>query len=177
MNNDSFEHPNEIINLEPNNQETSSPNDLNGNIDANRTALQKLKYFWLYSKPCGILTLVVGIVSILASTTCFIIVYGTTYCHNNPKTCVISIVRLYAIIFLVVGVFILLFGTAIIVYSTRDRNSNIIRYHAKQLHTESDQDQSESKRKKKLSNRQKKKNVLIWLSMYSRNTCAQQKHT
>jgi hypothetical protein len=93
--------------------------------------MQKFKSFWECSKPCGILTLILGVLSIIASVSCFLIVYGTNYCQDTDieeslQKCSTPIIRLFAIVFLVISIFILFIGTVIVIYSKRDRNATII---------------------------------------------------
>jgi hypothetical protein len=88
------------------------------------------KRFWSYSKPCGILTLILGFLCLVSSITCFVIVYGTKYCletdDETHQSCSSQFARLVGISFLIFSIFFIFFGTVIVIYSTRDKNANII---------------------------------------------------
>jgi hypothetical protein len=129
---DSHHQPSSLTNLQLLHKAPgSSTFNVNNEKQHNQqSCIDAFKSFWACSKPCGILTLVLGILSIIGSIVCFVVIYGTSYCQETDDsvvhTCSEPMFKLIATVFLIFSIIVIFFGTVIVIYTTRDNRDNII---------------------------------------------------
>jgi hypothetical protein len=86
---------------------------------------EKIRWFFDCSKPCGFLTLVLGIFLLLLSVICFLFLFHDSLCAM-AETCDHPLVKMGAVCALVIGVVFVFLGLVIVVYSKKDINAKVI---------------------------------------------------
>ena len=108
---------------------------------------RRVESFWQCTKPCGVLTLIVGIFLLTASIFGFLLFLEQNLCHLI-KTCSNSLVKIATIMALVIGIVLTFLGSVIVVYVKKDGNADIIITSSKNISF----DQSEIRKMQEIKN-------------------------
>ncbi len=87
--------------------------------------MSRFRSFWECTKPCGILTLVFGIVLVSLSILGFILLFDNNLCQSL-ETCQNGLIQIGSVSNLVIGVVVTLIGIVIIIYSKKDSKTKVI---------------------------------------------------
>ena len=85
----------------------------------------KLKQFAECSKPCGVLTLVLGVLLMLLFVAGFVFIFNKRAC-SYTDTCSDPLLKTISTTNLVVGILFTLLGVVIVIYSKVDQTANVI---------------------------------------------------
>jgi hypothetical protein len=118
--------------IQNNNNNKNSLNNMISRDSRINTLRRKFKYFWQCTKPCGILTVIFGLLLLSASICGFIFLQVESICEK-AQTCLNATIKVCSVSFLVLSIVTIFFGFIIIIYSKRDRHANIIVASTKNL--------------------------------------------
>lgn len=124
----SIEHSKNLIetNVKSNSQNSSNQQKLqkqHSYYKVNR--IDKFKAFWRCTKPCGILTLVFGILLLGLSLFGFYFLFDTNLC-KLAHVCENGILQISSVSFLVIGIVVVIIGLVIAIYSNKDHTTQVI---------------------------------------------------
>ena len=113
----------------------------------NKGSKNSIESFWQCTKPCGILTIFIGVLLLICSVFGFILFLEQNIC-SSFKTCSSPLVKILTITSLVIGIVLTFLGSVIVIYVKKDKYADIIITSSKHISI----DQSEIKKKQEIKN-------------------------
>jgi hypothetical protein len=91
----------------------------------NFSLFKKFKQFWQCTRPCGILTIFLGICLIISSVFGFLVLFHDDLC-TKFHTCYNGMLKVGTVSALVIGIFVTFIGFIIAIYTKKDEQAKII---------------------------------------------------
>lgn len=91
---------------------------------------KRLNSFWDCSKPCGLLTTILGVALVLIGLIGLLLLFESNLC-NLAQTCSNALLKVCSVCGLVIGIVLIFLGLVIVVYTKKDGNTKVIITSAK----------------------------------------------